>query len=196
MIAIAPRHNSRGKRDADEFQREARKLIKSYDGELILFDNRKPLPARRAEISVKLELCCGSEVIAFFCHGWKTGLQTGHGIADIPELVELLRPLGVATVCLYACLCASGIRNGERSFASQLRRAMGEVHVWAHATRGHTTKNPDVIAFDSTGCGGYYPVPRDSAHWSKWVRALRQGGWLKFADTDPWDVSDVLGLTG
>lgn len=194
MIAIIPLHNSPGKRDADEFRREARKFIANYGGDLVTFDNRKQMPDRRRDVAEQLSDCAETNVAAFFCHGWKSGLQAGYRISDIDELAASLEILGIDTVCLYACLCASGPRNGEGSFASQLRRAMGPVDVWAHATRGHTTKNPDVVAFDCTQIGGYYPIPRDAPEWPKWVRALRQRGWLKFANTSPWEIANALNI--
>jgi hypothetical protein len=183
MLAFAPKYNSEGKRDANEFKREARKWCKEHGGTLFLFDNKLSMKKRREQVLAAIALGESPYTVAFFCHGWSSGIQAGFRKND-----DLACLRGATHVLLFACSCATGKNNGENSFAKHLRDATA-AEVWAHATRGHTTRNPHVIVFEADSVmGGYYPVPCKSEYWSEWIKQLRKGLWLKFHILPPYSM--------
>lgn len=196
VIAFAPTDTTpQTYDDADEFQNRAREWIDELGGQLHLFPGKAGFNVRRRSVLEFLAAADpkGVEAIGFFCHGWATGIQAGIKNPHIDELAEALKRFpDLHTICLYCCSCAAGTRNGERSFAAKLRDTTGlrDLHltVWAHATKGHTTRNPDVIVFEESYNGGYYPVPRGSSRWPAWVKALKTGLWMEFPSREPWKV--------
>jgi hypothetical protein len=167
MLAIAPRYNTHGKKDAREFQRCARIAAEEMDGEVFLFDNHAPFPQRRKEVLKYIRQ--GEGQLCLFMHGWRTGIQAGFRIADIRSLAKAINiPLDgyyrYQSVTLFACLCAHGPRNGEKSFASRL----------------------------SLGNGGYYVVPMDSPKWPAWKGRLREGLWSDLPKNFPWEIAGMV----
>jgi hypothetical protein len=191
VIAFAPNDTTpQTYDDADEFQNRAGDWINELGGELFIFPGKAGFNARRTAVLRFLANADpkGVEAIGFFCHGWATGIQAGIKNPQIEWLAAALKRFpDLHTICLYCCSCAAGTRNGERSFAAKLRDATG-LRVWAHATKGHTTRNPDVIVYEESYNGGYYPVPRGSSRWTAWVKALRAGLWMEFPNREPWKV--------
>jgi hypothetical protein len=195
MLAIAPRYNTHGKKDAREFQRCARIAAEEMDGEVFLFDNHAPFPQRRKEVLKYIRQ--GEGQLCLFMHGWRTGIQAGFRIADIRSLAKAINiPLDgyyrYQSVTLFACLCAHGPRNGEKSFASRLSQAIPGVIVYAHTTKGHTAWNPHVIGYDGLGNGGYYVVPMDSPKWPAWKGRLREGLWSDLPKNFPWEIAGMV----
>lgn len=183
VIAIAPMFNSPGKKDASgAFLPEARLFAKLHGGRLMLFDNRKPEKARFTEV---IDLLTGqrADCVAFFCHGFKSGLQVGANMRNVHVLAATLRDCGVRTVPLYACDAARDL-DGERDddngegpggaggFASALSAALPGVVVDAHTTAAHTTRNPHVRRFRGGGDGEWLVTP-GSVLWRPWRDALR-----------------------
>lgn len=183
VIAFAPAHASKSRPgDAREFQREAREWLEYYDAadppSLVVFDNSLS-PQRRGEwIERALEANKpedGFEAIAFFCHGLRDLLQTGHAkdtkrrpaYRRVESFAETLARVSsnAPSIALYACDAArdddsdskddtEGGPGGDGGFADELRDAMLRVRSFfggwidAHATPGHTTLNPFVRRFD------------------------------------------------
>lgn len=195
VIAFAPSDTTpRTYDDADEFQNRAQEWIDNHGGELFIFPGKAAFTKRRESVLKSLAGANpkGVTAIGWFCHGWSTGIQAGFKNPQLPELKAALRRFGdLHTICLYCCSCAAGIRNGETSFAAKFRDSTG-LRIWAHVDEGHTTRNPDVIVFEESYNGGYYPVPRGSKLWPQWVKALqppKKGGknlWIEFPDREPW----------
>ena len=201
-IAFAPKYNSEGKHDATgAFHPEAKKFLEASGGDgetkLYLFDNRKPMASRAEEIFDELlshktqrrSIRC----VAFFCHGYKRGIQAGFrssgkraNVEDLAIAIADTSGIGVI-VPLYCCSTAGspkkGAPGGDGGFADELRDALcrqGAVNcrVDAHTTVAHTTKNPHVRRFEGRGSkvggiGGMYLVTPGSKNWSKWRRMLR-----------------------
>lgn len=200
VLAFTPTTNSPGKKDVTgAFLPEARALVRLAHprSELVLIDNSESFQARRRAVTSALDARRGSgfSSVAFFCHGYRTGLQLGFRLPHIQALAERIRRLSVEpemAVALYCCstgadaegdpLTAPG--TGENSFADRLRDRLcreGAVHcrVMAHTTVAHTTMNPMVVFMDGLGLpdggvGGHAPVAPGSANWPRWRRALRE----------------------
>lgn len=193
-LCFRPRHNSPGKHDVTgAFAPEADKFLGLHGGKVHAFDNRRPMGARRREVLEILRATpfANYDAVAFFCHGWATGIQAGFTRAHVRELAEAVRGFGT-DVALYCCSTGADPQDspkeaagtGENSFADKLRDALcalGDVDcsVVAHSTVAHTTKNPHVLFFDGMGSpvggtGGYYPVAPGSALWRAWRKRLRE----------------------
>lgn len=194
-LCIIPAHNTLGKKDVTgAFRPEAERFCDAHEGSAIVtFDNRIWPLARRNEVLSALYGVSAQppDAVAFFCHGWSTGIQAGFSRLHLAELAEAIWLLDVDHVVLYCCSTGDGPHDskyaaagtGDDSFADKLRDALcaqGAVdcRVAAHTTAGHTTRNPNVIFFDGMGSsvggvGGYMPVGRKSPLWAKWRKALR-----------------------
>ena len=135
------------------------------------------------------------DTIAIFCHGYKTGIQTGHTKRTTQALADAIA--GVAqpwcVVVLYACDTARDDDRqraddmkpgpgGEGGFADALRDAMLAAgmhggHVDAHTVTAHATKAPyvrrfyvDEVAKDT---GGDWLIAPGSPKWKAWRRRLQ-----------------------
>lgn len=101
----------------------------------------------------------GIDRLAFFCHGWKTGMQLGLRCDTEDDRERLLMFAGHVyrqstaqlKVSLYACLTGKG---GADSFANELFKALrfrgcADVSVFGHTDAGHATRNADAIIFSA-----------------------------------------------
>lgn len=187
-LALAPRSNVEGKRDATgAFQPEA-KAWAAYvgDAEVILFDNARPKARRKSETLGAIRGAKNLSHLALFCHGWPSGIQTGIALRDLPEFAEAVErasPSIDLRVTLYCCSTGAGGIGGDGGFADELRdalcrRGVTRCVVDAHTTPGHTTTNPHVRRFVGTGtehggAGGSWIVSPGSALWPRWRSLLR-----------------------
>ena len=130
------------------------------------------------------------DCVAFFCHGYKKGIEFGLTTRNVDKLAETLAETARRNlnIPLYACSTAGGKRvegpGGDGDFADELRDALCRVginkcRVMGHATAGHTTKNPHVRFFDGFssdvgGFGGYWVVRPRGPLWRKWISMLRE----------------------
>lgn len=202
-LVVTPSHNSplkggRTKRDADEFKREAGRFVDVHASLAVRveFPSLAPFGSRLKYLAdeVKGQVTAPIDVAAIFCHGWRTGLQCGATLARVEEFAAILRGTGARHVILYACSAGRDADarqdddvlagpGGEGGFADALRDALG-VDVWAHATDGHTTRNPFVRLFRGVeaghGLGGEWHVEPGSDGWAAWRRALREHPTLRF----------------
>lgn len=203
-FVVTPRFNSplkpgpdgkpRTKRDADEFRRESERFVDAHDAVAQRYEipNLAPFGSRLADLLAAVK---GTEaplgVVAMFCHGWQTGLQCGASLSNVGALGAALREKSAEMIILYACSAgrdadaqhdddlASG-PGGDGGFADQLRDASG-VTVYAHATDGHTTRNPYVRVFRAgERGGGEWVIDPASSEWRAWRRALREDPTLRF----------------
>lgn len=187
MIAFAPSYNTGKRHDATgAFQPEMRSFVKLHRASWVYVDNREPAKSQRESIvsAIQLSPC---DVVAFFCHGSRFGLELGFDLRTVRELAKVLARLRNVRVVLYACSAAAGMPRGETGgdggFADELRDELckagaTDCQIDAHLTSGHTTKNPHVRRFEGRGSpvggvGGYYLVPPRSPLWLKWRAALR-----------------------
>lgn len=207
IIAICPTTNSHGKKDVTgAFLPEAKRFVKMHGGHLLRFDNTASKKKRREEV---LDLIWGNphngflDHIAFFCHGYKTGIQTGHTQRTVQELAWTIaaRSNPDVRVTLYCCDTArDGDRDktddtlpgpgGDGGFADSLRDALcreGCAGGWidGHTVTAHTTRAPYVRRFYTDGnpdggVGGDWVVAPRSPEWKTWTRAL----WGKRKPTD------------
>lgn len=195
IYCFRPAHNTPGKKDVTgAFEPELGAFCKAHRDEQtteVIVDNRLPMAERRASV---LKALRGEQslvdAVAFFCHGWKSGIQLGFTNAHVRELATVLDAFGVEGVILYCCSTGGDVQTkksspgtGDGSFADRLRDALcaagqTDCRVVAHTTVAHTTKNPHVRFFDGMGspvggAGGYFPVAPGSKLWPKWRRALQ-----------------------
>lgn len=210
-LVIRPRYNEEGKKDVTHaFEPESERFIEvnKLDATRLVFDNKKPLPNRAEYILSSLKAANKVQrfdVIAFFCHGWRDGIQAGFGTKgakmqkNLEDLISVLRLNEDQHIALYCCSTGASDPNisketasgsGDNSFADKLRDKLCqysavECRVVAHTTAAHTTMNPNVIFFDGMGssiggAGGYFPVPPNHELWKKWRLALRTDFRFKF----------------
>lgn len=195
MAVLHPWHNAHGKRDVTgAFRPEARRFCDLHDVSAapLVFDNTAPKGRRRREVERMLRTASPQRLacVAIFCHGYRSGLQTGHANRHVKRLAELLHEVCEpdAVVSLYACSAGAGVwrkaPGGDGGFADRLRDAMsaaGMAGGWvdAHTTVAHTTKNPMLRRFYTDGepagaKGGSWVVTPRSPLWRAWRLALRE----------------------
>jgi hypothetical protein len=156
------------------------------------FPSALPLPQRRAACVAAIQKSTQLDVLAFFCHGWRDGLQAGFTRSNVLALARLIAMHGDpdAHVLLYACQTGRDGDaqeaddrepgpGGDGGFADALRDAcevLGRrITVMGHTTSGGSTVNPFARYF-APGCGGlggHWYVEPESQLWQAWVRALR-----------------------
>jgi hypothetical protein len=201
LLVFRPEHNSHGKKDVQyAFKPEAEKFVARVGprSKIIVINNRAGMAKRRAQV---LDAIKAAETeagffdgVAFFCHGWKSGIQLGFGTRQADELADAVQDLcdhSFTNIPLYCCSTGGAKKSklnspgtGDGSFADTLRDelcAAGAEYarVMGHTTVAHTTKNPFALFFDGMGSpaggtGGYPPVGRGTKLWSTWRKALRQ----------------------
>ena len=176
------------------FQPEALRFAKVHgDVRVVLFDAFAEKSERRSAVREALRAGPSDiECVAFFCHGHKTGLQTGYdGRTGAEQLaVDLARFSSLHTVVLFACdagrdgdaASADDIRpgpGGDGGFADLVRDELAQtfarsVTIYAHAATGHTSRLPYVRRFDyATSAGGEWVIEPDSELWKAWRRKLQ-----------------------
>lgn len=200
VIVFAPEHNSGSKRDATgAFQPEARAFAARHGvpaEQVVLFDNHMAKKHIRENVLLNIGILEKPPLtVAFFCHGWRTGVQCGFDLGTVADLAQALSGTRHIIVALYACSTAQGADGGEDAgmpggdggFADRLRDELcraGAVdcQVDAHSTAGHTTRNPYVRRFQGMGSpyggvGGYMVVsPAKKPLWNAWRTMLRDTG--------------------
>jgi hypothetical protein len=181
VLSLAPAFNTPGKHDATgAFQPEAKAF-----GTYWPFDNTAKSIEMRAQTACAIR-SVRPDVLGFFCHGWKTGIQPGWQLQHVDTLAAVIAEscdTDAPIVALYACSTASGGVGGDGGFADSLRDALcaaGAVNcrVDAHDRPGHCTRNPYVRRFEGQGSpcggqGGQWIVAPGSPMWKAWRDALR-----------------------
>lgn len=154
-LAIHASRNTGSKSDASgAFVPEAVRFQKFYACHREGFDNTLVLPARRKAVHAILGKHRDLELVAFFCHGLRRSLQTGHDIGTVGELADAIAAASGprVVVALYACSTAHELTVTRGGFADALRDALTargkDGHVDAHTLAGHATSNPFVQRFD------------------------------------------------
>jgi hypothetical protein len=197
--------NTHGKKDATgAFIPEAKAFVKTHsvpvDNIFPMNLNKVPTKERRLKVIRALNNYKGPKLnaIAFFGHGWPSGIQFGFRKHQISLLVTNFKNICKPSVniLLYACLAAenkvkdSNIKNvgpgTDGGFADLLRdemvrQGMNRGWVDAHKTAGHTTWNPFVVRFycknvddPKVGAvGGSWLVQPRSQFWKLWIIELR-----------------------
>lgn len=137
--------------------------------------------------------------VAWFCHGYRDGLQSGHARADVGTLAShLAQALELeGHVLLYACDAGRDGDDariddtvpgpgGDGGFADLLRDALEalgrRVTVMAHARAGHATWNPYARRFaaGTGGTGGAWYVEPGTPLFSRWARVLKEPNTLRW----------------
>lgn len=188
VLALHATRNTSKPDATGAFIPEATLFTRMHGGVCAGFDNKLD-PARcRADVESKIAACVGLDAIALFCHGHRDSMQTGHKLAHVNALADVIARASASrvVVALYACSTAKEITIGRGGFADALRDALSlrgkSGHVDAHTTAGHATRNPNVQRFDMgedarETVGDWIVDPR-SPEWRKWVRELK--GDLRF----------------
>ena len=137
-MAFACSRNSAGKKDATgAFLPEARAWCAEMGADMHELDPSVGAGAMRNRVLAVLQQAERPEAVAFFCHGWATGIQLGFkGAREAQLLGECIAARNPECVLVLYC-CSTG-----QGFARQVAAAMPKGVVWAHETRGHTTRNP------------------------------------------------------
>lgn len=197
-LCFVPDANRPGYKDVSgAFLPEAARFCKVHGVDATLhlrtFSASGPTRERRRQVSEAISAHGPMDTIAFFCHGFRRGIQAGFMLAHIPDLAHLLQQHmhhASPRVILYACDAARDLDlerdddrdvgpGGDGGFADELRDQCENngfpLQVTAHSTRGHTTINPYVRRFVvGTGQkGGYWVIAPRSKYWYRWRQALR-----------------------
>lgn len=197
LLCLVPDANSPGKKDVTgAFHPEAVAFCKHHDVNpakaIARFPTKGTLAARRAVSTRAIGASAGLDVIAFFCHGWRNGIQAGWQLPTVRSLASLCSAAMVADghILLYACDSGRDADadqaddleegpGGDGGFADELRDAcetLGRrITVVGHATTGHATWNPHVRVFapGEHGRGGRWVITPGTSLWPRWVRAMR-----------------------
>jgi len=192
-LILTPDRDSRGRRDySGAFAPEARAFAQLHhlpSTSVQSIDCTRTAPERRKHVLESLSRLGAAgpiDLLACFCHGYQTGLQVGFDNSSVRDLARALVHHGCSPrlrVALYAC-SSGGSRGeaGDGGLADRLRDALCtagcvDCVVDAHATVGHTTRNPYVRRFEGRGSpvggmGGQWIVAPRSPLWQQWRAAL------------------------
>ncbi len=188
-ILFAPDRNTPGKHDAGgAFIPDSQAFAKHHGitTPIVRVDISADDSARRAQIHTALASGSGLlETVAFFCHGYRTGIQLGYTIHNVADLARAIAASSLKNVRVILYACSTGGGNGpggDGAFADQLRDALcaqgaTECQVDAHTTAAHATRNPYVRRFEGRGSpvggtGGQWLVAPESKLWGVWRRGL------------------------
>ncbi|HMJ10204.1 MAG TPA: hypothetical protein VK524_02305 [Polyangiaceae bacterium] len=223
ILCLVPDQNTPGKSDVTgAFFPEARAFARYHGCEPDQAVRRFP-SAPNLSLQQRRAVCVDAimrapqplDVLAFFCHGWRDGLQAGFTHSNVLVLARLiaLHADRDAHVLLYACQTGRDGDaqeaddqlpgpGGDGGFADELRDAcevLGRrITVMGHTTAGHCTWNPFARYF-APGCGGlggHWYVEPESELWQAWVRALREPRSslrYRFPFMQPEEIADELG---
>lgn len=201
-VAIVPKTNVKRSDATGAFHPEAGRFLKMFGrsslDDLLFFDNLKGYAGRRKSVTTQLtarvtDVGLKYHTLAFFCHGWASGIQAGFLNGQVNELAKLIEDSVVAdaVIVLYCCSTGTDVADspkqaagtGDNSFADRLRDALcrtgnTKCRVVAHSTAAHTTQNPNARFFDGNGSnaggvGGYPVVGPKTSIWRPWVTRLR-----------------------
>lgn len=192
-LAVVASTNRPGRRDATgAFIPEGNSWARVNRAGVLLVDARSGSPGvQRQRIIDQLfePEHAGCDQIAFFCHGWADGMEFGFvgedGAACLASAIQSCTER--ATVVLYCCSTA-------QDFAPNLARFLGpDFRVWAHYSRGHTTRNPQLGFF----CGEYAENLWAPLKWSdrRRLRAtLKSAIRFDLGSLDPRGLGEIAGL--
>lgn len=168
--------NSHGKRDGDEFTREARAYARYHVDRgdrcasiaipLHLPALRRPEAVERALVEAGQELAGPVDVFAYYGHGTERWIQTGHTLAKLPGLASTMAKILSRSPAIWWAACRTAADNPRAPRAGEISRGgilqqfvlrLLEVGVtataWGHTTAGHTSRNPNlavITPFSST----------------------------------------------
>jgi hypothetical protein len=155
--------NTPGKRDGDEFSREAVAYAKhhnTFGHEVIMLPVPGQVPAvrRPAVIEANIRQAFSRndkekfDVFAFFGHGTERWIQSGHTTLKIHSLAQVLSEILSPCPIIWLAACKTGAHDTRT--AGKISRGFLEELVfqlytsgfstigWGHTTAGHTTRNP------------------------------------------------------
>lgn len=174
-LAIHVTRNSPGKWDSSgAFKPEAVAFEKLHGCQREGLDNSLPLPKRRDAVEVILSRYHDLECVAFFCHGLRRSLQTGHDLSTVGALADAIAAASGphVVVPLYACSTAAADNGFAATLARELHARGKTGWVDGHTNAGHTTKNPNVRRFTLGAKGGEWIVEPGSSLSRNWRAAL------------------------
>lgn len=195
-LIFVPDLDSPGKKDMSQaFLPSARAFARAnyidIDDALRRFPANAPIDQRRAVCTLAMRASSSLDAVAFFCHGWKAGIQAGFMRQHNLLLARILGQVAKspASVLLYACETGRDLDDetaddrepgpgGDGGFADGIRDACDalgrRVTVMGHTTAGHCAENPYARFFapDAGGKGGAWYVEPQSPLWPLWVSAL------------------------
>jgi hypothetical protein len=185
-LAIYATKNTGTKHDSTgAFAPESLAFQKHYACYRVGFDNTLGAPKRTAFVEETLRAHRDLEMVAFFCHGLRRSLQTGHDMATVGRLASAIAEASGprVIVALYACSTGAatlvghqGQETRENGFAAALRNALHALgktgHVDAHTNAAHTTRNPYVRRFMMGETGADFIVEPSSPSWKRWRTEL------------------------
>lgn len=166
--------NTKGKRDGDEFTREALSYTRFHADRgdrcasiaipLHLPALRRPAAVERALLEARAELGEPVDVLALFSHGTERWIQTGHALARLPNLAATLAAILSPSPVLWFAACRTAgdnlhpARAGELPSGGILEQLVMRLDglgvratAWGHTTAGHTSRNPNLALITPAG---------------------------------------------
>lgn len=167
-LVFTPDRNSVGNDFKGAFKPESDRYTAFYTAagdevEVRRIDVSKP---SRARVVAMMDAFDGGpfDRLAFFCHGWRSGMQLGLSRDGLDLVAVAMKIAHRSTPALRVALycCSTGASNtsptGDGGFADYLRDCLvtagrPDVSVFAHTTAGHTTRNAAVRWFVGESAG-------------------------------------------
>lgn len=166
-IILYSAQNTQGKRDGDEFNREAKAYAQFHADRgdactliaipLHLPATSRPGAAEKALLEVRRDLGEPFDVLALFSHGTERWIQTGHTLARLPGLARVLSVVLSPSPVLWFAACRTAGDNSRPARAGELPSSgileqlvmrldeFGTTAIaWGHTTAGHTSRNPNL----------------------------------------------------
>lgn len=142
-----------------------------------------------SETALRLAATSGTfDVVAFFCHGWPSGLELWRK-RPLQELVDHLTRLTApeSRIALYGCWTAGQTKSVRDPFAFKLSRKMPDRYVLAHDCKGHSAWNPHKVMLRGGAIEWSYPSPMTHQWELLWKKAKTnaQGNPERFKDGSP-----------
>ena len=208
-LVITESRNRLGKRDGDEFKREASRMWSWWAEQENIADcalhdvGTASKAEKQSRVLGAISSVRALDRVAFFCHGTSRGISLGFSVDNIAILADALAGAAgpVLHVGLYACLTGRGaffggaknkkntgyrcesVVTAREGFAmllcSELKKRGVSAEITAHLTSGHTTKNPYKVRVSPTNGDIMRVRLCDNTPRDKWIK------WCEKLDADP-----------
>lgn len=165
-IILYTARNTKGKRDGDEFTREAAAYARYHTDRgdqctalvipLDLPAPRRPAAVEKLLLDAREAIGEPFDIFALFGHGTERWIQTSHTIDRLPSLAATLARILVPSPVLWWAACRTAGQKDpcggilQRLVAGLLEHGVTAT-AWGHTTAGHTTRNPNLALITPNG---------------------------------------------
>ena len=207
ILVFAPKQNSRFKKDADEFRRQAENFINFHgknskeEATLSVIDNSvNEVLQQSMVLDVMKRFAHQASSIVFFCHGFKNHIQFGfRGPGGAKLLAKASHDAtrdfdGIARHIFYACSLGKDEDNWGNWYCDELERNKAAYWSVFHETAGHTSKNPycEYRGATRSYSGAARVIRNGSPVWNLWVKAMQTDFCFEFPYLTPQQITTRL----